>query len=230
VGRKHALFDLKRGVDWKTISRPSAACPCWPRQTWSATNVAGATVANALIAAATVRARIVATAAVAAIPDPGVAVPGSPSTAATAATAATSATTATAATTGTAATTAANIATVSTAAVGSTVPAVCGSGARGATVARPGSILTTNVDTVAIPPKVVHQRWPPCFDNYVVHDAHGLGREDEVRDVVVARGVEREFGLLVRSAVEALDLLASTFLHRVELQVLWCLGVVVRAN
>jgi len=51
-----------------------------------------------------------------------------------------------------------------------------------------------------------------------VHDAHGLGREDEVSHAVVARGVETYLELLVHGAVQALKLLASAFLHGVELK------------
>ena len=76
----------------------------------------------------------------------------------------------------------------------------------------------------------MHERRPTWHDNHAVHDAHGLGREDEVRDVLVARGVEGDRELLVQRDVEALDLLASTFLHSVELHVLWRLGVSVREN
>jgi len=74
--------------------------------------------------------------------------------------------------------------------------------------------LTTNVDMVTIPPQFAHERWPLCVDDHFVHDAHSLYSADEVRDVVVARGVERDLELLVQRAVEALNLLARTFLHR----------------
>jgi len=53
---------------------------------------------------------------------------------------------------------------------------------------------------------------PPRLHDRVVHDAHGLGLEDEVRHAVVARGVESHLEVLVHDAVQALDLLASAFL------------------
>jgi len=63
-----------------------------------------------------------------------------------------------------------------------------------------------------------------------VHDAHGLGREDEVRHAVVACGVESHLEVPVHDAVQALDLLASAFLYGVELKLLRGAGVLVVAN
>jgi len=63
-----------------------------------------------------------------------------------------------------------------------------------------------------------------------VQDANGLGREDEVRHAVVARGVESHLELLVHGAVQALDLLASACLYGVELKLLRGAGVLVGAN
>ena len=152
---------------------------------------------------------------------------GSPCIAATAVTAATAAT---AATTGTTATTGANISAIPNSAVGSTVAAVCGSGARCVTVAHPCATLTTNYDIVAIPPKLVRYGWRPFFDDHVFHDAHGLCCEDEVRDVVAALWVECDLQPLVQWSVEAFELLASTLPHRDELQVCWLFAVLVRAS
>jgi len=63
-----------------------------------------------------------------------------------------------------------------------------------------------------------------------VHNAHGLGREDEVSHVVVARGVESHLELLGHGAVRALELLANAFLYGVKLKLLWGAGVLVGAN
>jgi len=63
-----------------------------------------------------------------------------------------------------------------------------------------------------------------------VHDAHGLGREDEVSHAVVARVVERHLKVLVHGAVQALDLRARAFLYGVELKLLRGAGVLVGAN
>jgi len=70
------------------------------------------------------------------------------------------------------------------------VAAIGGTGARALTVARNAATVTTNVNMCAMPPNVVHEGWPPRLHDHVVHDAHGLGREDEVSHAVVARGVE----------------------------------------
>jgi len=63
-----------------------------------------------------------------------------------------------------------------------------------------------------------------------VHDAHGLGHEDEVSHAVVARVVESRLELLIHGAVQALDLLARAFLYCTELKLLRGLGVLVGAN
>jgi len=63
-----------------------------------------------------------------------------------------------------------------------------------------------------------------------VHDAHGLGREDEVSHAVVARGVDSHLESLVHGGVQALDLLASAFLYGIELKLLRSAGVLVGAS